>query len=168
MSLHLSTRKQVKQISGHRSQLVPKRKVEKKIKFWVLFGILQLYSQRRQFGPIWVDGQIGCVGYLVNPLMIFILLIFLGEDYLVMRKILRCKPSYVFNYILVDVLQVNLCQKLLFLHQLQYPRHDKPLLIRSRSLIQTIHKDRIFWKNILEKKEMVFKKLGKKYTNFLL
>ena len=31
------------------------------------------------------------------------------------------------------------------------------ILIRNRSWILTIHKDRIFWKNLLENKEMVFK-----------
>ena len=37
-----------------------------------------------------------------------------------------------------------------------YARHHKPLLIKSRSWIQAIHKDRIFWKNLLKNKEMVF------------
>ena len=40
--------------------------------------------------------------------------------------------------------------------KLPYARHHKPLLIRSRSWIQAIHKDRIFWKNLLKNKEMVF------------
>ena len=39
---------------------------------------------------------------------------------------------------------------------LPYERHHKPLLIKSRSWIQAIHKDRIFWKNLLKNKEMVF------------
>ena len=39
---------------------------------------------------------------------------------------------------------------------LPYAHHHKPLLIRSRSWIQAIHKDRIFWKNLLKNKEMVF------------
>ena len=39
---------------------------------------------------------------------------------------------------------------------LLYARHHKPLLIRNRSPIQAIHKDRIFWKNLLKNKEMVF------------
>ena len=39
---------------------------------------------------------------------------------------------------------------------LPYARHHKPLLNRSRSWIQAIHKDRIFWKNLLKNKEMVF------------
>ena len=39
---------------------------------------------------------------------------------------------------------------------LPYARHHKPLLIRSHSWIQAIHKDRIFWKNLLKNKEMVF------------
>ena len=39
---------------------------------------------------------------------------------------------------------------------LPYTRHHKPLLITSRSWIQAIHKDRIFWKNLLKNKEMVF------------
>ena len=33
-----------------------------------------------------------------------------------------------------------------------YTRHYNPLLIWNRSWIQTIHKDRIFWKNLLEKR----------------
>ena len=33
---------------------------------------------------------------------------------------------------------------------------NKPLLITSRSWIQAIHKDRIFWKNLPKNKEMVF------------
>ena len=37
-----------------------------------------------------------------------------------------------------------------------FARHYNPLLIRNRSRILTIHKDRIFWKNLLENKEMVF------------
>jgi hypothetical protein len=37
-----------------------------------------------------------------------------------------------------------------------FVRHYNPLLIRNRSRILTIHKDRIFFKNLLEKKEMVF------------
>ena len=36
-------------------------------------------------------------------------------------------------------------------------RHHNPLLIRNRSWILTIHKNRIFWKNLLENKEIVFK-----------
>ena len=40
--------------------------------------------------------------------------------------------------------------------QLPYACHHKPLLITSRSWIQAIHKDRIFWKNLLKNKEMVF------------
>ena len=39
---------------------------------------------------------------------------------------------------------------------LQYMRHHKLLLIISRSWIQAIHKDRIFLKNLLKNKEMVF------------
>ena len=39
-----------------------------------------------------------------------------------------------------------------------YARHHNPLLIRNRSWILAIHKDRRFWKNLLENKEMVFKK----------
>ena len=38
-----------------------------------------------------------------------------------------------------------------------YARHHNPLLIRNHSWILTIHKDRIFWKTLLENKEMVFK-----------
>ena len=34
--------------------------------------------------------------------------------------------------------------------------HHNPLLIRNRSWILTIHKERILWKNLLENKEMVF------------
>ena len=37
-----------------------------------------------------------------------------------------------------------------------YAHHHKPLLITSCSWIQAIHKDRIFWKNLLRNKEMVF------------
>ena len=39
---------------------------------------------------------------------------------------------------------------------LPYARHHKLLLITSLSWIQAIHKDRIFWKNLLKNKEMVF------------
>ena len=35
--------------------------------------------------------------------------------------------------------------------------HHNLLLITNRSEILTINKDRIFWKNFLENKEMVFK-----------
>ena len=34
-------------------------------------------------------------------------------------------------------------------YQLPYAHHHKPLLIRSVSWIQAIHKDRMFWKNLL-------------------
>ena len=37
-----------------------------------------------------------------------------------------------------------------------YAHHYKPLLIRRHSWIQAIHKGRIFWKNLLKNKEMVF------------
>ena len=37
-----------------------------------------------------------------------------------------------------------------------YARHHKPLLITNRSWIQAILKGRIFWKNLLKNKEMVF------------
>ena len=40
--------------------------------------------------------------------------------------------------------------------EIPYARHHKPLLITSRSWIQAIHKDRIFCKNLLKNKEMVF------------
>ena len=36
--------------------------------------------------------------------------------------------------------------------------HYNPLLIRNRSWILTIHKDRIFWKNLLEKTFLTSKK----------
>ena len=39
---------------------------------------------------------------------------------------------------------------------LPYARNYNLLLIRSRSWIQAIHKDRIFWKNLLKNKGMVF------------
>ena len=45
---------------------------------------------------------------------------------------------------------------MLYAYKLPYARHHKPLLITSRSWIQAIHKDRIFWKNLLKNKEMVF------------
>ena len=41
--------------------------------------------------------------------------------------------------------------------KLPYTRHHNPLLIRNRSWILTIHKDRIFWKNLLEKMFFTFK-----------
>jgi hypothetical protein len=41
---------------------------------------------------------------------------------------------------------------------LPYTRHYNQLLIRNRSWIVTIHKDRIFWKNLLEKTFLTFKK----------
>ena len=44
----------------------------------------------------------------------------------------------------------------LLLHIL-YARHHNLPLIRNRSWKLTIHKDRTFWKNLLENKEMVFK-----------
>ena len=40
---------------------------------------------------------------------------------------------------------------------LLYKRHHNPLLITNRSWILTIIKVRIFWKNLLENKEMVSK-----------
>ena len=48
---------------------------------------------------------------------------------------------------------------------LPYARHHKLLLIRSRPWIQAIHKDRIFWKNLLKNKEMVFGNGVKNYTS---
>ena len=39
---------------------------------------------------------------------------------------------------------------------LPYARHHKPLLITSRSWIQAIHEEIIFWKNLLKNKEIVF------------
>ena len=41
--------------------------------------------------------------------------------------------------------------------QLQYVCHHNLLLIRNRSWILTIHKGRIFRKNVLKSKEMVYK-----------
>ena len=38
-----------------------------------------------------------------------------------------------------------------------YVRHLNPLLITNRSLILAIHKDRNFFKKLLENKEIVFK-----------
>jgi hypothetical protein len=38
-----------------------------------------------------------------------------------------------------------------------YGNHHNPLLITNRSWILAIHKNRIFWKNLLENKEIVFK-----------
>ena len=52
--------------------------------------------------------------------------------------------------------------------QIPYARHHKPLLIRSRTWIQAIHKDRIFWKNLLKNKEMVFGNGGKIYKPRLI
>ena len=40
---------------------------------------------------------------------------------------------------------------------LPYPFHHNPLSITNRSWTLTIHKDRNFWKNLLENKEMDFK-----------
>ena len=40
---------------------------------------------------------------------------------------------------------------------LPYARHHNPLLIRKHSLILTVHKAIILWKNTLENKEMVSK-----------
>ena len=49
-----------------------------------------------------------------------------------------------------------LCTILRYTVYLPYAHHHKPLLIASRSWIQAIHKDRIFWKNLPKNKEMVF------------
>ena len=46
---------------------------------------------------------------------------------------------------------------------LPHARHHNPFLIRNRSWILAIHKDRISPKNLLENKEMVFKKWEKIY-----
>ena len=46
---------------------------------------------------------------------------------------------------------------------LTYARHHDLLLIRNHNWILIIHKDRNFWKNLLENKEMVFKKGVKSY-----
>ena len=43
------------------------------------------------------------------------------------------------------------------IYYIPYARHHNPLLIISRFWILTIHKDKLFWKNLLENKEMVFK-----------
>ena len=48
---------------------------------------------------------------------------------------------------------------------MQYEPHHNPLLITNRSSILTIHKDKIFWKNLHENKEMDFKNIGNKYTS---
>ena len=47
---------------------------------------------------------------------------------------------------------VHLCLNIL------YARHHNLLLVRNRSWILTIYKDKIFQKTLLENKEMVFKK----------
>ena len=39
---------------------------------------------------------------------------------------------------------------------LPFARHHNPLLIRNRSRILTIHKGRIFWKKLLQNREIVF------------
>ena len=43
-------------------------------------------------------------------------------------------------------------------YQIPYTLHCNPLLIRNRSWIITIHKDKIFWKNLLEKTFLASKK----------
>ena len=50
-----------------------------------------------------------------------------------------------------------------FHNKIPYARHHNPLLITNRSWILTIHKYIIFWKNLLENKEMAFKN-GVKYV----
>ena len=47
------------------------------------------------------------------------------------------------------------CEKKFTKILLLYAPHHKPLLIRNRSWIQAILKDRIFWKNLLKNKEMI-------------
>ena len=44
------------------------------------------------------------------------------------------------------------------MYDIPYLGHHNPLLIRNRSRILTIHKGRIFWKNLLEKTFLTFKK----------
>ena len=51
----------------------------------------------------------------------------------------------------------------LMFNQIPYARYHKPLLIRSLSWIQAIHKDRIFWKKLLKNKETGFENGGKTY-----
>ena len=51
---------------------------------------------------------------------------------------------------------------------LQYARNHYQLLIRNRSWILAIHKDRIFWKNLLENKVIVFKNGIKIYKPWLI
>ena len=46
-----------------------------------------------------------------------------------------------------------------------YARHHKPLLITSRSWIQAIHKDRIYWKKPSYEQRNGLWKWGKKYTS---
>ena len=46
-----------------------------------------------------------------------------------------------------------------------YTRHHKPLLIKSRSWIHAIHKDRIFWKKPPWKQRNGLLKWGNKYTS---
>ena len=43
-----------------------------------------------------------------------------------------------------------------FVKDIPYARPHKPLLVRSHFWIQAIHKGRIFYKNLLKNKEMVF------------
>ena len=45
-----------------------------------------------------------------------------------------------------------------FLEVALYRRHHNPLFITNHSWILTIHKDRIFWKKLLEKTFLTFKK----------
>ena len=62
-------------------------------------------------------------------------------------------PSWIQEMALGD----SIFQKVLVCEfcRIPYLCHYKPLLIRRRSWIQAIHKDRIFWKNLLKNKEMV-------------
>ena len=58
--------------------------------------------------------------------------------------------------IFIELLTRNWFDRSIRLNKIPYARHHKPLLITSRSWIQAIHKDRIFLKNLLKNKEMVF------------
>ena len=66
------------------------------------------------------------------------------------------------------VLNIFLNQHTIFKLFIWYARHHNPLLITNRSWILTIHKGRIFWKNLLEKTFLTFKKWVKIYKPWVI
>jgi hypothetical protein len=79
--------------------------------------------------------------------------------YYVYSSMYLIDKSRVWHGILMRCVEGDLwCYELWKYYKVPYTRHYNPLLIRNRSWILAIHKDRIFWKNLLEKTFLASKK----------